>query len=267
MVALLAVGLLQHAHAAPGDPPPYADAFTRAFDPAFTITVDDSGKDAVPLLVPVAFRTLDLGKLIVSSGKISACDPFVFLDHTKPFLTAVPNGEHLVRLAIVSGSMSDGRIAFARVDFSPAPAVSWKMALVEGQDASMLKKGEIFGYGVDAGTGSFYDPEAGKAANRMLNNKPDGWEDWQRDGEANGKNADLKPNFFLMQPSGPGNIAMFASGWGDGFYPSWFGYDADGKVAALVTDFLVINLNDDNTGEGSSSPASPTPAPTSPSLP
>lgn len=40
---------------------------------------------------------------------------------------------------------------------------------------------------------------------------------------------------------GPGNIIMFTSGWGDGFYASWFGYDAQGHVAALVTDFTVVD--------------------------
>ena len=46
---------------------------------------------------------------------------------------------------------------------------------------------------------------------------------------------------MLMADAGPANnVAMFSSGWGDGFYTSWVGYGADGKVTALVTNFLVI---------------------------
>ena len=233
-------GFMSQAFATPGDPPAYADAFNKAFEPAFSISIDDALKDEAPRFVPVSFRTLELGKVIITSGKISACDPFVFMDSNKPFIQAIPNGEHAVRLAVTQGSVSNGRIAFARVDFSSQPAVSWKMAVIDGQDIATLKEGEIFGYGVDAGTGSFYDPEAGNAANQLLKDKPNGWEQWQTDGENNGKKADFKPNFFLMQPFGAHNIAMFASGWGDGFYPSYFGYAADGSVATLVTDFQVV---------------------------
>lgn len=49
------------------------------------------------------------------------------------------------------------------------------------------------------------------------------------------------PKFFLDVDMGPGNIIMFHSGWGDGVYASWFGYDAQGHVAVLVTDFQVID--------------------------
>ena len=34
---------------------------------------------------------------------------------------------------------------------------------------------------------------------------------------------------------------MFQSGWGDGLYASWFGYDAQGRVVALLTDFNVVD--------------------------
>ncbi|GAA2357232.1 hypothetical protein Cme02nite_50810 [Catellatospora methionotrophica] len=31
-----------------------------------------------------------------------------------------------------------------------------------------------------------------------------------------------------------------SSGWGDGIYPTFIGYAAEGKVTSYVTDFLVI---------------------------
>jgi len=34
---------------------------------------------------------------------------------------------------------------------------------------------------------------------------------------------------------------MFSSGFGDGFYASYFGLDASGEVVALVTDFAVVD--------------------------
>jgi hypothetical protein len=37
------------------------------------------------------------------------------------------------------------------------------------------------------------------------------------------------------------NMIAFSSGWGDGCYASYRGYDADDKIACLVTDFDVLD--------------------------
>ena len=36
------------------------------------------------------------------------------------------------------------------------------------------------------------------------------------------------------------NVICFSSGWGDGSYASFFCFDADGRLSALVTDFAVL---------------------------
>jgi hypothetical protein len=221
--------------------PDYTDAFNAAFNASNRLTLIEGGDDKPPRLHPTSFRTLELGNLKIVSGRIAACDPFVSIDDRRPFSEPVPNGTYPVRLAIAEGGINDGRIAFARVDFSSAPVVAWKIAVVAGQDPASLKNGEIFGYPVDAGTGAFYDPKAGEALVHLLKANPDAWEDWQARGEDNGRAANLKPNFFLMLEAGAANVAMFASGWGDGFYASYFGYDKEGRVAALVTDFAIID--------------------------
>lgn len=225
---------------APGDPPAYAALFDRAFEPGFTASVNEAGEGERPALMRVGFSALELGRVSIRSGRIIACDPFVMIDHPA-FTQPVANGEHRVRLAVVEGGSSDGRIAFARVDFSAGPVVRWKMALIEGQDIARLKAEEFYGYPVDAGTGAFLDPLAGAAARALLGQNPDAWQHWQLEGEENGRKAGLKPNFFLNLPMPPANIAMFASGWGDGHYASWFGYSADDRAVALVTDFAVAD--------------------------
>ena len=224
--------------ARPGDPPSYAALFDRAFDPDFTIEINVAGEGEPANWFRVGFRTLELGRVSIRSGRIAACDPFLYASHP-PFDQPVTNGEHRVRLAIVEGGMSEGRVAFARVDFAPGPVLGWKLALLEGQALSDLKPGDIFGYPVDSGTGAFLDPLAGEAAEKLRGREGDVWERWRDDGEENGRRADLKPNFFLMLPMPPANIAMFASGWGDGYYASWFGFAEDGRAVALVTDFVV----------------------------
>lgn len=39
------------------------------------------------------------------------------------------------------------------------------------------------------------------------------------------------------------NLIAFSSGWGDGSYPSFWGYDADGQRVGLVTDFGVLDAS------------------------
>lgn len=37
-----------------------------------------------------------------------------------------------------------------------------------------------------------------------------------------------------------GNMIAFQTGFGDGFYGSYWGYDAAGEIVALVADFAVL---------------------------
>jgi hypothetical protein len=36
------------------------------------------------------------------------------------------------------------------------------------------------------------------------------------------------------------NIIVFASGWNEGTFPTYYGYDKNNKLSRLVTDFMVI---------------------------
>ena len=40
------------------------------------------------------------------------------------------------------------------------------------------------------------------------------------------------------------NILLFTSGWGDGRYPSYWGYAADGGIVCLLTDFGALDAAD-----------------------
>jgi Protein of unknown function (DUF4241) len=39
---------------------------------------------------------------------------------------------------------------------------------------------------------------------------------------------------------------IFSSGFGDGYYASYFGYDGEGELVALMTDFLVVDWKQEN---------------------
>lgn len=226
--------------AASAKPPLYAEAFSRAFEPGWSAEVNDAldGEEARP--VKVSFRMTTLGALKIVSGQICAADPFVGMG-AKPYVQAVPNGAFPVQLAVLQGTMGEGRVAFARVAFSEKPVAQWRLAVTEGDDPAKLSPGEAFGYPVDTGLGSFFDPAAGRAAQDSMNEGPDVADRWLEEGKRCGQSERGGSAFRLLTDAGQANIAAFDTGWGDGVYASWFGFDPDGNVAVLLTDFQALD--------------------------
>jgi len=180
----------------------------------------------------VRFSTVDVGPLVLGSGAVAASDPFVEPEPA-PFDRPVPAGSFPVTLALARYE-DDERVAFARVAFAPEAPARWEPAGVSGT----LPGGEPHGYGVDAGTGCFMDPAAGPAlAARMAGDEAYG------DRLIAEMDASYAPtrSWLTVRPSPDRaeTVVMFSSGWGDGTYPSYFGLAADGRVVALVTDFLL----------------------------
>jgi Protein of unknown function (DUF4241) len=237
----LAIVQTSRASAAPDPlgPPSYVKAFELAFQPGFTWPGDDPK-------VRVPFKIIDGGKLTITSGEIVACDPFLFNDFPA-LVQKVPLGSHPIRFShpMMHGD-AGGRVAFARIDFSTKPVASWKMALTANNDPATLQPDYIFGYPVDAGTGSFFDRQAGAELLAQLRQGkiPENFsEPWITAGEIEGNKRGM--SYYLEVPIPPNNIIMFTSGWGDGYYASYFGYDADGTVATLLTDFQVLDWSQD----------------------
>jgi Protein of unknown function (DUF4241) len=180
----------------------------------------------------------EAGNLTVSTGRITACDPLVVPD-TEPFTVTVRPGVYPVTLAIAQVSDGDQRVAFARVQFAPGDAVSWRMAVLPGQDPDSLGPDEIFGYSVDAGTGCFMGAAAAAlVAERMRAEE----EYYETIIEAMDKTYVPTWSYASERPSPrhEENCVAFSSGWGDGVYASYFGYSATGDVVCLVTDFDVL---------------------------
>jgi hypothetical protein len=201
---------------------------------------------------------LSIGKVSLPSGEIIACDPLVYLTETMPYFMTVPPGEYEVTLAVVVPDDGDcARYAAARVRFSDTEAVRYEEALMGDEDLSEVNEQEgdgfFFGFGVDAGLACICDA---KVRDAYLAFKKD-WE------SKAGERDDLYTDYFddllienakanpLYQrdggdwlnwriPETDHRIPIFASGFGDGFYPVWFGFDADGNICSLVVQFIDI---------------------------
>jgi hypothetical protein len=182
----------------------------------------------------IAFACYSIGPLRLPSGRVVACDGFIW--EGLPFERTLPPGEYPVLVAVARLG-DDERIAFARIQCTDAKVVRWAMATCPGQDATSLKKDEIFGYGVDSGIGAFMALEAignlekmGSSPELFTSRLIDEMEKTYR-----------STRDWARIETKSGNGVLFSSGYGDGFYASYFGFDAQGQISALVTDFGIID--------------------------
>jgi Protein of unknown function (DUF4241) len=185
----------------------------------------------------VATMVEKAGHVVLPTGRLVASDAFII--DALPFTTVVPPGRHPVSILRVDLAGPDRRAGVALVRVAPDEPVRWELALVEGQDPGVLGPGEFFGYGVDGGTGSFTSPEATErlkdlAAYRtysealMAGLNPDGG---------------VFPLSFTVEvdPASGANVVAFPSGFGDGAYPSFIGFDRHGRPVVVLTDFGVLD--------------------------
>ncbi|MDR2051387.1 MAG: DUF4241 domain-containing protein [Deltaproteobacteria bacterium] len=145
---------------------------------------------------------LQLGSVSLPSGAIIVCDPLVYLDETAaPYFQSVPPGEYAVTLAVLLPEDDDcARYAAARVKFTESEADE-DDDLYTDYFAGLLAQ--------SAESNPAYQREGGD------------WLNWRI-------------------PGTDYHIPIFASGFGDGYYPVWFGYDANGGICSLVVQFIDI---------------------------
>jgi hypothetical protein len=198
-------------HARPASERPFLNA---AFTPGYSVEAEGRR---------VAFEPRQVGTLRITSGRLVACDAFIC--GGEPFTKRVPEGAFPLHLAIAHVEPGHERVALAKIAFSREPVVSWEPALIDGQDLAGLKEDERFGYPVDSGTGAFMDADA--------------WR-WYRSYLGDSLIAKMNGAPFLLVSAGGSTAALIHSGWGDGHYPTYWGYDARGNLVAAVTDFLLF---------------------------
>ncbi|MEQ1566923.1 MAG: DUF4241 domain-containing protein [Myxococcota bacterium] len=169
---------------------------------------------------PFRIEVHPAGALALPSGRITLCDPVSAFD-LDPLERAVPPGTYPVELAVAVFD-ADQRVAAARVRFAPGTPSRWVMATREGEQVEALPAGHLYGYGVDAGTGGFVDADA--AAGLPA----------RSDELSSALSASYRPTW--SHAAAPGVVA-FSSGWGDGFYGSYWGLADEGRPVVLCTDF------------------------------
>lgn len=199
---------------------------------------------------PDRFEEIKIADLHLPTGKIIASDPF-FTGDIQPFSRTVDPGTYPVVLYV---DREEIRVAFARVKFKPEQASTWILAVTDDmkvEDLTSLTDGEYLGFPVDAGLGCFLDAETNEqycaAIDRFYKQSPD----------ANYYDDLLAAEFETYSGSHPysrslgdwndhypstskqHNVVMFASGYGDGYYPTYWGLNSEKQTVELTIDFML----------------------------
>ncbi len=183
------------------------------------------------------------GRLNVVSGQIVVTDPLSNPDR-EPLARTIKKGEYPVYLYT---DTEYSAIGLAELRISGKAPVKWELAVTISEADKTLQEGYILGYAVDSGFGCFMDVKAGQA---MLQNERELADDLGDNFTSYFEDV-ISPlmfdeefpldfvNHFPYEGENE-NIIMFRSGHGDGYYASYWGFDANGDVCSLVTTFDVF---------------------------
>ncbi len=153
------------------------------------------------------------------------------------------------------------RVAYAKIKFRPEQASKWILAITDDitkEELNELNEDEFFGFPVDSGLACFLDEET----NETLTAKMDELQEKDPDSnyydevladefkEYSGKNKLSRSlgdwNDHHPDKDSDNNVIMFASGWGDGYYPAYWGLNETGETIELVIDFLINDFEEDD---------------------
>lgn len=200
----------------------------------------------------MAVDTLEIGDVSLPTGEILACDPLVELGEAKAYIQKTPVGKYPVRIAVVPSEDYGDRYACVKVEFSKNTPVVYELA-VTGEEEKMdeAAEDEYYGFGVDAGMGCVADKKSQDEYIKYWNKLEDGEADNPYDDIFEELLAESAKQFPKYQRTGGDwanwtipdtdlNIPVFASGWGDGYYPCYFGYDEKGELCGFYILFIDI---------------------------
>lgn len=192
----------------------------------------------------MTFWTRSAGDLIAPTGRIVACDPLYCIG-APAFAREVPPGRYPVLLALAQFAQDgDKRIAAAMLSLLDVTPVRWELAEFAHEHTGSRDEADdpqlAGSYCVDSALGGFMDEAAIRALQKHIAAEDD--EDYllerlyALDWTGSAEWFDIP----LDEDTGA-NMLLFASGWGDGTYSSYWGYAADDSPVCLLTDFGVVD--------------------------
>jgi len=192
--------------------PPHTD-FEGAFTPGSIFIEDDQ---------EYQIETEKWGTLVVPSGRIVAADA-VGPDYYKPFKKTVPPGKYPVIL-----SWNGSETCALQVLFSHRKVARWEPAWRMGEKPEKKEGKNPPCFGVDSGMAGLFDAKAAKLADKN--------DDWH---EIFSSLYQSKHSIEIDPKTGAGMVWCH-SGYGDGAYPCYWGFDRSENIVCLIMDFRVL---------------------------
>lgn len=200
---------------------------------------------------------LTVGTVDVPSGKVVVSDPLCYLAMgiCCPVLKeSVPAGSYPAEVSVAEHEDVGIRICTARLKIKTTPAVLYSPAECEESSSVMLEGWLTSGFPVETGVMSFCDAEGAKEfrsfADKWHKNNPDKniYDDYFAGffAESAAKYPDYRSESGdfteWKNPDGGKRMAMISSGFGDGFYQCYWGYDEFGDICELVVPMIDPDL-------------------------
>lgn len=204
--------------------------------------------------IPVT--VMDIGPCSIPSGRIEVRDPMCYLGaDDEPYLDVCPPGEYTTEVCVIPPIDGDcARYAAVRLVLTGRRAETFGLALVGDEDLDSLEDDDFFGFPVDSGLACICDLAIVPDFVRFEKEKTQVDEEWNLYDDYF---ADLFAESYRNRPEHqrdegdwinwtvPGTgyrVPIFQTGFGDGLYPVYFGYDSDGGVCQVVVQFIDIAL-------------------------
>ena len=200
---------------------------------------------------------LNMGEIHFPTGEILVRDPLVFLQRDElPYFQKVPTGKFPLNTQVVEVEEDHYRYVSTRVKFSDKKAVRYTEALIGNENLDDdLEEGNFFGFFVDAGLATIVDVKTRDAfcdfQEKWYKEQPDDaniYDDLFAEEFA--KSYKENPQFQreggdwinFKIPNTDLSIPMIQSGFGDGQYPVYFGYDENNEVCEVVIEYFDLEL-------------------------
>ncbi len=196
---------------------------------------------------------ITVGYVDLPTGYVVAADPLAYLPSPRfsPVLAKpVPQGSYRVDVSICRNGIVGLRMCTAMLKLKETTAVKYIKAASTDETAIKLKDGNMDGFPVDAGMMCFCDKQIADEYRAFLDKwyreNPDGnhYDDYFSSLFA--KSYEEQPAYqreggdFIQwtNPDTGSKMVMIASGLGDGFYCSYYGYDRTGEICNIIVPMV-----------------------------
>ncbi len=170
-------------------------------------------------------HTIEMDEQYFSTGEVVAVDPFV-MTNPHPFVKKIPVGSYKEVLSIYNR-----KVAACKLVVTDKKPVRYGMALCNGEDISVLTEGNFFCFPVDSGSACFIDKSDIEDFSKYVDSY---------DGEYIFKDQEYNTISYADGKT----LNVYASGYGDGAYATFFGYDEDDNICCIVIQFITIDSID-----------------------